>query len=225
MHQSIGKKNKIVIYLILLITLSTISGKFSLTNKGYLSTNNKITIQGLSNDDNFDISNRIKSLVNKNILFINRKEIVDIIDDYNIIEEYSVKRIYPGNIVINITPTRYLARTSNDNKLLVGANGKLIRDSKNSENLPFLFGDFKSKSFLSLKKDIEQSKFTFDKFKTLYFFKSNRWDVLTLNNILIKLPQNNFLESLNLAYKIINSDEFKKKNIIDLRVKNHLIVK
>ena len=92
------------------------SGKFTLNHKEYLSINNKITIQGLSNDDNFDISNRLKSLMNKNILFINRKEIIDIIDDYNIVEEYSVKRIYPGNIVINVTPTRYLARTSNDNK-------------------------------------------------------------------------------------------------------------
>jgi cell division protein FtsQ len=223
MHQSIGKKNKIVIYFILLITLSTINGKFSLINKGYLSTNNKITIQGLSNDDNFDISNRLKSLVNKNILFINRKEIVNIIDDYNIIEEYDVKRIYPGNIVINITPTRYLARTSNDNKLLVGANGKLIRDAENSENLPFLFGDFKSKNFLSLKKDIEQSKFTFDRFKTLYFFKSNRWDILTNNNILIKLPLENSLVALNLAYKIIEDDQVDKK-IIDLRVKDRLII-
>ena len=223
MHQSIGKKNKIVIYFILLITLSTISGKFTLNNKEYLSTSNKITIQGLSNDNNFDISNRLKSLVNKNILFINRKEIVDIIDDYNIIEKYSVKRIYPANIVINITPTRYLARTSNDNKLLVGANGKLIRDAKNSENLPFLFGDFNSKNFLSLKKDIEQSKFTFDKFKTLYFFKSNRWDILTNNDILIKLPLENSLVALNLAYKIIEDDQVNKK-IIDLRVKDRLII-
>ena len=223
MLQSIGKKNKIVIYFILLITLSTISGKFTLNNKESLSTNNKITIQGLSNDNNFDISNRLKSLVNKNILFINRKEIVDIIDDYNIIEKYSVKRIYPGNIVINITPTRYLARTSNDNKLLVGANGKLIRDAKNSENLPFLFGDFKSKSFLSLKKDIEQSKFTFDRFKTLYFFKSNRWDILTNNDILIKLPLENSLVALNLAYKIIEDNQVNKK-IIDLRVKDRLTI-
>ena len=151
------------------------------------------------------------------------KEIVDIIDDYNIIEKYSVKRIYPGNIVINITPTRYLARTSNDKKLLVGANGKLIRDAKNSENLPFLFGDFKSKSFLSLKKDIEQSKFTFDRFKTLYFFKSNRWDILTNNDILIKLPLENSLVALNLAYKIIEDDQVNKK-IIDLRVKDRLII-
>ena len=125
--------------------------------------------------------------------------------------------------MIKITPTRYLARTSNDNKLLVGANGKLVKDAKNSENLPFLFGDFKSKSFLSLKKDIEQSKFTFDKFKTLYFFKSNRWDILTNNNILIKLPLENSLEALNLAYKIIEDDQVDKK-IIDLRVKDRLII-
>jgi cell division protein FtsQ len=223
MHQSIGKRNKIVIYFILLITLSTMNGKFNLNNKEYLSANNKITIQGLSNDDNFDISNRLKSLVNKNVLFISSEEIVDIIDDYNIIEEYSVKRIYPKNIVINITPTRYLARTSNDNKLLVGANGKLIRDAENSENLPFLFGDFKSKSFLNLKKDIEKSKFTFDRFKTLYFFKSNRWDILTSNDILIKLPLENSLVALNLAYKIIENDQVNKK-IIDLRVKDRLII-
>ena len=223
MHQSIGKRNKIVIYFILLITLSTISGKFTLNKKQYLSTNNKIIIQGLSNDDNFNISNRLKNLVNKNILFISRKEIIDIIDDYNIIEEYNIKRIYPGNIVINITPTKYLARTSNDNKLLVGANGKLIRDAENSENLPFLFGDFKSKSFLNLKKDIEQSRFTFDRFKTLYFFKSNRWDILTSNNILIKLPLENSLVALNLAHKIIENDQVNKK-IIDLRVKNRLII-
>ena len=95
--------------------------------------------------------------------------------------------------------------------------------AKKKEFGKYLIEDFRIREHI--KKNIYQSKFTFKEFKTLYFFKSNRWDVLTLNNILIKLPQNNFLESLNLAYKIINSDEFKKKNIIDLRVKNHLIVK
>ena len=114
---------------------------------------------------------------------------------------------------------------SNDHQLIVGANGKLIVDKKNKEILPFIFGEFKSENFLSLKKNIYQSKFTFKEFRTLYFFQSNRWDILTHDNILIKLPQNNFLESLNLAYKIINSNKFLKKDIIDLRVKNHLIVK
>ena len=49
-----------------------------------------------------------------------------------------------------------------------------------------------------------QSKFTFTEFKTLYFFPSNRWDILTNDDILIKLPQDNISKSLNLAYKIMN---------------------
>ena len=59
----------------------------------------------------------------------------------------------------------------------------------------------------------------------LYFFSSNRWDILTNDDILIKLPQGNISKSLNLAYKIIGSNDFKNKNIIDLRIDNHLIVK
>jgi len=78
---------------------------------------------------------------------------------------------------------------------------------------------------LTFKKNIVLSKFTFIKFKTLYFFSSNRWDILTNDNILIKLPQDNLLESLNLAHIMMSSNEFKDKNLIDLRMKNHLIVK
>ena len=77
---------------------------------------------------------------------------------------------------------------------------------------------------MNFKKDIVQSKFTFTEFKTLYFFPSNRWDILTNEDILIKLPQDNLYESLNLAHKIMNSYDFKNKNLIDLRMDNHLIV-
>ena len=158
-------------------------------------------------------------------IFIGDKEkIHDIMNKYNVIEEYNIKRIYPYAINIKIIPTKYLARTSYNNQLLVGANGKLINDKENTEILPYIFGEFNSKNFLSLKKNVEQSKFTFKEFKTLYFFQSNRWDILTNNDILIKLPLNFTLESLNLAYKIIGNDKIKKK-IIDLRIKNHLVIK
>ena len=225
MHQSINKKNKIIIYLVLLFILSTTSGKFVVSTNNYSTTINKINVEGLSNIENLKISNELRNLIYKNILFINKKEINNIISKYNIIEEYNIKKIYPSIINIEIKPTKYLARTSNDNQLLMGANGKLIKDKKNTEILPYIFGEFKSTDFLIFKKNIEQSKFTFKDFKTLFFFPSNRWDILTNNNILIKLPESNFLESLNLAYKIISSNEFTKKDIIDLRVNNHLITK
>ena len=224
MHQSTGKKNKIIVYLILLFILSTTNGKFAGSQNNYSSIDYKINIEGLSNIQNLKISNELSNLFYKDIFFMDKKKINNIMNKYNFIEEYSIKRIYPSTINVKIKPTKYLARTSNDNKLLVGANGKLIKNEENNEILPYIFGEFNSTDFLDLKKNIEQSKFTFKELKTLYFFQSNRWDILTNNDILIKLPLNNSLESLNLAYKIINNDNIEKK-IIDLRVKNHLIIK
>ena len=224
MHQLIDKKNKIIIYLLLLFILSTTSGKFVESKNSYSITINEIKIQGLSNADNLKIFNDLNNFFYKNILLIKKEEIQKVINQYNIIEEYNIKKIYPSTIKIKIKPTQFVARLSKNNQL-VGANGKLIDDKENIEILPYIFGQFNSHDFLKFKKNTDQSKFTFTKFKTLYFFPSNTWDILTTDNILIKLPQNNVYKSLNLAYKILNSDDFKNKNLIDLRIDNHLIVK
>ena len=223
MHQLIDKKNKIIIYLLLLFILSTTNKKFVENQNNYSSTINKINIEGLSNADNSKISNELNNLFYKNILLVGKEEIQRVISKYNIIEEYSIKKIYPSTININIKPTKFIARLSSNDQL-VGVNGKLIEDKENNEVLPYIFGEFNSQDFLNFKKNIVQSKFTFTEFKTLYFFPSNRWDILTNDDILIKLPQDNLSESLKLAHKIMNSYDFKNKNLIDLRMDNHLIV-
>ena len=223
MHQLIDKKNKIIVYLLLLLILSTISKKFSEKQNSYSSKINQINIEGLSNTDNRKIFNELNNLFYENILLIEKQEFQNVISKYNIIEEYSIKKVYPSTININIKPTKFLARISGNNQL-VGANGKLIDDKENTEILPYIFGEFHSVNFLNFKKKIAESKFNFTNFKTLYFFPSNRWDILTNENILIKLPQNNFSESLNLAYNIISSNDFKNTNLIDLRINNHLII-
>ena len=225
MLQLIDKKNKIILYLFLLFILSTTNGKYLENQNSYSSIINQINVVGLSGTDNLKIFNELDNLFYKNILLVKKEEIQKIISKYNIVEEYNVKKIYPSTININIKPTKFIARLSNNDQLLVGTNGKLIEDKENSEILPYIFGEFNSEDFLIFKKNITQSKFTFTKFKTLYFFPSNRWDILTNDDILIRLPQDNLSESLNLAYKIISSNNLKNKNLIDLRVNNHLIIK
>ena len=224
MHQLIDKKNKIIIYLLLLFILSTTSGKLSKNNNSYSSQVNQINIEGLSRANSSKIYDELNNIFLKNILLLSKEEIQKIMSKYNIIEEYTIKKIYPSTINIKIKPTKFVARLS-VNDQLVGANGKLIEDKENNQILPYIFGEFDSKNFLNFKKNIAQSKFTFTKFKMLYFFPSNRWDILTYDDILIKLPQDNIPKSLNLAYKIIDSNDFKNKSIIDLRINNHLITK
>ena len=224
MHQSIDKKNKIIIYVLLLFILSTTNGNFLEKQKSYSSTINEINIEGLSIIDNSKIYNQLNNLFYKNILLVSKEEISEVIKKYNIIEVYNAKKIYPSTINISIKPTIFVARLSGNDQL-VGANGKLIEDRENNEILPYIFGEFNSQEFLNFKKNIALSNFTFTKFKTLYFFPSNRWDILTNDDILIKLPQDNLSASLKLAYKIITSNDFKNKNLIDLRMNNILIIK
>ena len=224
MHQLIDKKHKIIIYLILLFILSTTSNKFLESQSNYSITVNQINIEGLSKKDKKKIFDELNDLFYKNILSVGKEEIQRVINKYNIIEEYNIKKIYPSTINITIKPTKFIARLSSNDQL-VGANGKLIEDKENVNILPYIFGQFNSQDFLTLKKNIAQSNFTFAKFKTLYFFPSKRWDILTNDNILIRLPKDSTLESFNLAYKIISSNDFKNKSLIDLRIYNQLIVK
>tara|TARA_B100000780_G_scaffold267865_1_gene225311 strand:+ start:464 stop:1138 length:675 start_codon:yes stop_codon:yes gene_type:complete len=224
MHQLIDKKRRILIYFLLLLILSTTNIGLNKSQKIYSSRVNQINIEGLSKLDNTKIYNALDNLFYKNILLVDKEEIQKVISKYNIVEEYSIKKIYPSTIDIKIKPTKFVARLSSNDQL-VGANGKLIDDKENKDILPYLFGEFKSKEFLKFKKNITQSRFTFTRFKMLYFFPSRRWDILTYDGILIKLPEDNISKSLNLAYKIISSNDFQNKNLIDLRINNHLIIK
>ena len=225
MHQSTDKKNKIIIYLLFLFILSTTSAKFTNDQNTPSLSVSKINITGLSERKNLEILNNLNSFLYESIFVISKDEIKKILEKHNIIQEFSIKKIYPSTLKIEIKPTKFIARVSNNGQYLVGANGKLIEDRNNSELLPYIFGEFNSKHFLSFKQNIEKSIFSFSNLKTLYFFPSGRWDILTDKDILIKLPQEHIVASLNLSMKLIDNDNFKNHKFIDLRIKNHLVVK
>ena len=225
MHQLIDKNKRILIYLIFLIILSTISNKSLEVKKNYSVKINKITVSGLSNDNNLLIAKNLNNLLFKSIFFIDKNYIDTIVSEYNLIERYSVKKIYPTEVNIKIEPTKYIAEIRGSNKFLIGSNGKLISNEFTNELLPLFFGKFNSEKFLDFKKMIEKSKFEFKDFKSIFFYFSNRWDVQTTDGILIKLPKQNLKDALSIAYKIINDDQFKDKQVIDLRISNHVVLK
>jgi len=225
MRQLIGKKNKIIIYLLFLFILSTTSAKFINDQKALSSSVSKINITGLSEKKNLEILSNLNNFLYESIFVISKNEIKKILEKNNIIQEFSIKKIYPSTLNIEIKPTKFIARVSNNGQYLVGANGKLIEDKNNNELLPYIFGEFNSLDFLSFKQNIEKSIFSFSNLKTLYFFPSGRWDIITDSDILIKLPQEHIVASLNLSKKLIDNDNFKDNKFIDLRVKNHLVIK
>jgi len=224
MHQLIDKKNKIILYLMFLLIFSTTSNKIINNEKNHFTKINKIEITGLSPIDNLKLVKKLESFYYKNIFIINKKKINRIVSEYNIIEEYKIKKIYPSKLNIEVKSTKFIAKISGNNQLLVGSNGKLIKTKVINEKLPYIFGEFNSKKFLELKNNIDRSKFDFTNFKSIFFFPSNRWDILTNNDVLIKLPEGNFFKALELAHMIVKNNEFKGRKIIDLRISNQLIV-
>ena len=67
--------------------------------------------------------------------------------------------------------------------------------------------------------------FPFNEIKTFYLFESKRWDIVTDNNQLIKLPINNYKQSLINFMELKNQVNFKKYKTFDYRIKNQLILK
>ena len=102
MPQLTDKKNKIIIYLIFLFILSTTNVKYTENKNNFSPIVNRVKIEGLSNTLNKKISNELNNLFYENIMIIKKEEIKKVVDKYNIIEEYNIKKIYPSSIRINI---------------------------------------------------------------------------------------------------------------------------
>ena len=94
---------------------------------------------------------------------------------------------------------------------------------ENLKKLPFIFGELDINKFLSLKKIIDESNLDFQEIKNLYFFPSGRWDIETLSEILIRLPNTKLKDKLDLSLELLESEKFRNIKLIDLRQKNQVI--
>ena len=224
MHQLIGKKKSLILYFFFLIVLSTTTNKTIYKTENLFQIDN-INITGIPLDDIEGLNDELYNTVEKNIFFLKKEVLKNSISEFNIVEKYSVKKIYPRELNINIKPTKFIAKISNKDDVLVGSNGKLISNKDFKKKLPSIFGKFNSNKFLELKIHLERSGFNFEDLKSLIYFSSGRWDILTNDNVLIKLPNKKIYESLHLAKKILNDDNFKMNKFIDLRISNQIIVK
>ena len=224
MVQSKGKK-KLFLYFIIFILLSTISNN-SINNRdiSFFGINN-INVSGLSNKNNLKVKNDLSKILLKNIFLINKDSFIKILSKNSLIESFKIKKIYPNSIKIDLTETNLVGITNSDNKFFfIGSNGKLIKYENKHAELPFVFGKINYIDFIKFKKIIDKSKFDFKEIDSIYFFPSNRWDIKTINGLLIKLPEKKILESLELASKIKKNIQFDNNKIIDLRISGHIIV-
>ena len=221
MHQR--KTKNILVYFFLLLIISSINS-ISFKNSKFGEIHN-IEVSGLSNHENKSIVNEIKNIHLGNIFFINEDEIINLINSNSLIENYEVKKNYPGSIEFKLDKTEFLAKINKYGKtLIIGSNGKLLSNEHKNLSLPFIFGNPNISEFLSFKKILDQSKFSPYEIQNFYFFPSKRWDLKLKNNILIKLSNRPTLNYLNNLYEFLENYSSGKVNVVDARINNQIII-
>ena len=180
----------------------------------------------IENDFKEEISIALNQFNNTNIFLINPKDVEIVLNDYNLINKYKIKKEFPSVLKVELKKTNILAYFfENNKKIYLGENGKKIENLYLVNNdLPLIVGNLDIENFLDLKKKLLQNGFKINDFSKFYSFKSKRWDLVHKKKITIKLPIENLDYTLTLLREIIDRSNIDKIEIIDLRINKRIIL-
>ena len=226
MLQSIGKGRfyLYIAFLIILLSIHNINFNEKINNTFKIK---KIILMGeIENDLKEEISIALNQFNNTNIFLINTKDVEIVLNDYNLISKYKIKKEFPSVLKIELKKTNILAYFfENNKKIYLGENGKKIENLYLVNNdLPLIVGNLDIENFLDLKKKLLQNGFKINDFSKFYSFKSKRWDLVHKKKITIKLPIENLDYTLTLLREIIDRSNIDKIEIIDLRINKRIIL-
>ena len=226
MHQLISKK-RIYFYLLILLLLSS-TFNFNIISKfKKLNLINNINIVGLNNKETAILEKNLEIFKKRNIFFINKKEIDQRLNENSFLDNYTIIKILPSKLLVRVKKTEFIGSTIFEGeKYYIGKNGKLTNVSlvEKQSNLPQIFGNFQVNELLKLHKILNLHNIDIKKIQKYYYFKSNRWDIEYGNNTIVMLPSFNLEKSLKNYKSFIKSEKIRPGQIIDLRVKNKIIV-
>ncbi|MFL2852682.1 MAG: cell division protein FtsQ/DivIB [Candidatus Pelagibacter sp.] len=210
--------------IILLIFLTTYNPKFNIIKSSNLNIQ-KIVIENNEILNSEEIKRKLSFLYEKSLFFLESEEIKTKLKDEAFIESFSIKKIYPNTLKLMIVEKKPVAILQNKKKkFYISDKGNLINfiEIKLYDNLPMVFGN--GRNFYTLYKDIQSTSFPLKKIKSFYYFESGRWDLILLDDKVIKLPIKDQKSSLkNFVISETNSN-FENYKIFDYRIKDQLIL-
>ena len=221
MLQSTDKK--IFFYIILFFLLVTINNQKII--KSNLFEIKSINLIGYKIFDERKLLKELEQYRLNNIFNLKKDLIENLIYENDMVENFDVFKNYPSELIINIKKTQFLANINIDGKdYFIGANKKFIKSEMIDPNLPSVFGKPTAEEFIKLRENIINSSLKFKDLEYLYFFPSKRWDLEFKNGNTLKLPLVTSHNIFEYYYKISQSEQFKEKNVFDMRIDNQLII-
>ena len=218
-------KKRLPFALILLLLFSTYNIQDTLSLNKYFRIKEVIIENNIIVEEK-KIKENLSFLFKTNLFFLKNSSIQKQLNQFDFIKSYEIKKIYPNKIKLKIFEKTPIAIIQNKKKKnFYTKNGDMIGFFKidKFKDLPIVFGD--KDNFDTFYKALKSINFPLYQVKRFYFFESKRWDLITYNNQTIKLPVENYDQSLINFLKIKDKHNFKKYQIFDYRIKNQLILK
>lgn len=219
-------RTKLIFFYIFLLAMLSSTNNINFKNLKNFFEVKLININGIENLNKTKLIDKLGIFKKKNIFFINKNILNNILKDINYVDSYSVSKVYPSQINIFLKKTEFVGITYiQGTKYLIGLNGKIIieKNHKYQNNLPVIFGEFLPQNYIEILNKLKNNKFDIKNILEFYYYKNERWDLTLKNNIKIKLPNHGVDSALKIAKLYIDQTNHEKK-IIDLRVANQVII-
>ena len=217
-------KKRLVIALFLLILFTTINSQQRFIASQFDLKTIEIENNLLLKDN--DIKNLLISFYNKNLLLLNNNEVKKALMQNSLIESFNIKKKYPNTLKVKIFEKKPIAVLfDKKNKFYLSEKIDLIefRNLPNYHTLPYVLGN--KDDFKIFYKNLKKINFPLDIIKKYSLYKTNRWDLETKDNQVIRLPSKNYTKSLENFLNLKSKNNFEKYELFDYRISNQLILR
>ena len=185
-----------------------------------------IEVVGSNNSDQKKIISEFNKIIGKNLIYFNKKDLKKF-KKIDFVNSYEIRKIYPNKVIVKVIEDKPIGIFINENneEYLILENNKKLKKLKTFNFLPKVYGINAHENFFSFYQNIKKSKINLNLIKQYKYYEINRWDIFLNDGRIIKLPPENFINSLDKFSEINEKSEFSKFKIFDFRVKNELILK
>ena len=188
----------------------------------------EIEIEGIKNSNKEELQTRLEKIIKKNIIFLGQKDLKEVARNIDFINSLEVKKLYPNKLKIKVIEDLPIGIYLNDNgqKHLILENNKIIKNHNYElESLPEVYGEGAPEKFSYFYSNLQKTGLSLKLVRQFNYYDINRWDVLLKDKKLVKLPTENYEESITKFLEIYEKSSFKKFKIFDFRIKNEIIMR
>ena len=217
-------KKRLIIALFLLILLTTINSQQRFVASQFviktIEIENNVLIK------NKDIKNLLIPFYNKNLISLDNNEVKKALMQNSLIQSFNIKKKYPSTLKIKIFEKKPIAVLFNKkNKFYLSEKIDLIefKNLPNYQTLPYVLAN--KDDFKIFYNNLKKINFPLNIVKKYKFYATNRWDLETKNNQVIKLPSKNYTKSLKNFLNLKSKNDFEKYKLFDYRISNQLILR